>query len=218
VELYARIRRAVRVEGRSQRAVAREFGLYRRGQLRITASGDKDVGAFLHKFLCRRKPDTAGAAGNECNFSLKSGQSFLLCWDVRIDESDEAWRRRTSARSRAPLPGFGILHDPSRIVPRRILVTVPGRPANMKVSSSGHRLYEDGILRIILQDLANLPDCGIDAVVRIKENILTPDLGDNVISADQLRVALNQQDQYFHGDSFQLQRPAGTTQFKAGPV
>jgi len=30
VELYARVRRAVRVEGRSQRAVAREFGLARK--------------------------------------------------------------------------------------------------------------------------------------------------------------------------------------------
>jgi ribosomal protein S14 len=30
VELYARVRRAVRVEGKSQRAVAREFGLARK--------------------------------------------------------------------------------------------------------------------------------------------------------------------------------------------
>jgi DNA-binding transcriptional regulator LsrR (DeoR family) len=29
VEIYGRVRRAVRVEGRSQRAVAREFGLSR---------------------------------------------------------------------------------------------------------------------------------------------------------------------------------------------
>ena len=29
VEIYGRVRRAIRVEGRSQRAVAREFGLLR---------------------------------------------------------------------------------------------------------------------------------------------------------------------------------------------
>lgn len=38
MEIYGRVRRAVRVEGRSQRAVAREFGLSRE-----TASGKQDI-------------------------------------------------------------------------------------------------------------------------------------------------------------------------------
>src|SRR5207237_7639605 len=45
--------------------------LYRRSQLRITASRDEDVRTFVHKLLGRRKTDPAIAASNECNLSFK---------------------------------------------------------------------------------------------------------------------------------------------------
>jgi hypothetical protein len=93
-----------------------------------------------------------------------------------------------------------------------------GHRCNESVSSAGHRLYEDWILRIVFQDLANLSDCGIDAVVGVKEDVLAPDPGENIVSTDQLPLSLDQQEQDLHGDSFQLQSPAGATEFKADPV
>jgi hypothetical protein len=45
--------------------------LYRRSQLRISASRYEDVRAFVHKLLRCRKANAATATRNESNFSFK---------------------------------------------------------------------------------------------------------------------------------------------------
>ena len=52
--------------------------LDRRLQLRLTTSGDKDVGALIYKSLRRGKADAAVATGDERNLSLELTKAFLV--------------------------------------------------------------------------------------------------------------------------------------------
>src|ERR1700684_2534814 len=62
----------------------------RRGQLRICASGDEDVCAFLDELLRRCKADTATGAGYECNFSCKLAHEFLRMHALHGAEAQSA--------------------------------------------------------------------------------------------------------------------------------
>jgi hypothetical protein len=79
-------------------------------------------------------------------------------------------------------------------------------------------LYKDWVFWIVVQNLTNFADRGIDAVVGIQEDVLTPDPSDDVLSGDQLPPALEQQEQDLHGDSLQLQSATRTAQFIGAPV
>jgi hypothetical protein len=79
-------------------------------------------------------------------------------------------------------------------------------------------LYEDWIFGIILKNLANLSDGPVDTAIGIEEDILAPDLCDDVLSTDELPSALDQQQQNIEGDSLQLERAASQAQFVGDAV
>src|ERR1039458_6607647 len=72
------------------------------------------------------------------------------------------------------------------------------------VSFARYGLYEGGILRIVFESVANLPDRTVDAAVRIEEDIFPPDPLDYVFSGDELPPALDEEEQNVQGDSLQL--------------
>ena len=58
---------------------------YRGIHLLLPASGDKNIRAFVHKLLRRREANTGAATTNECNFSFKLTDIFLLsCQPPRL--------------------------------------------------------------------------------------------------------------------------------------
>jgi len=72
------------------------------------------------------------------------------------------------------------------------------------ISSPGDGLYETRSLGIVLQDLSDLPDRAIDAVIGVKENPFAPNPLDNLFPADELPPALQQQQENFSWDALQL--------------
>jgi len=64
---------------------------------------------------------------------------------------------------------------------------------------------------VVFQGLSDFPDCGVDCVIGIEEDVLALELFDNLFPGYQLAAPLDQQEQYFHGDSLQLQRAAGAS-------
>ena len=79
------------------------------------------------------------------------------------------------------------------------------------VSPPGDGLHEPGLFSIVLQYLANLADGGIDAVVGVEEDILAPDPLDDLVPGHQLTSLLDQEEQQFHGNPFELESPASPT-------
>src|SRR5262249_61083487 len=75
------------------------------------------------------------------------------------------------------------------------------------ISLAGDRLHEAGLLRVVLERLADLADGGIDAVVRVEEDIPSPDPLDDPVPADELSLLFDEETQDLHGDALQLERP-----------
>src|SRR6266581_7318690 len=73
-------------------------------------------------------------------------------------------------------------------------------------------LDEAGLLRIVPQDLPDLANRAVDAVVAIEVDALSPNPLDDLLPADQLSPLLRQEQQHLHGDSLQLERVAGAAQ------
>ena len=61
------------------------------------------------------------------------------------------------------------------------------------------------MFRIILQHSSDLSDCASDAVVGIEEDAFAPDLRDDHVAGDDLVPVVEQQNQDFQRDPFQLQ-------------
>jgi hypothetical protein len=72
VEIYARVRRAVLVEGVSRRAAAREFGLARKTVSKMLAHGQTDLRAAAGRAcLCWRLPAPLAAQKTDDHNGLK---------------------------------------------------------------------------------------------------------------------------------------------------
>jgi hypothetical protein len=69
-----------------------------------------------------------------------------------------------------------------------------------------------GCFGIVLQDLPNLADCSVDAVVSIEEGAYSPDPLNNLLPADDLPSLLNQHRQNFRGNARQLKHTARAAQ------
>ena len=93
-----------------------------------------------------------------------------------------------------------------------------GYLAYKSVTSPGDGLDKARLFGIVLEDLADFPDRSIDCVIGIKEDVLAPKLFNDLFPRYQLAPPLHQQEQDFHGDSFQLQRAAGTSQLVRAKV
>ena len=83
MELYARVRRAVRVEGRSQRAVAREFGLARktvRKMLEYSEPPGMETKAMMHReySYCAPGMQEAVRATTDADFYVENSESVEL--------------------------------------------------------------------------------------------------------------------------------------------
>lgn len=75
---------------------------------------------------------------------------------------------------------------------------------NESIPSSGYGLDKPRGFRVVLQYLANFADCTPDAVIRIQENVIAPNPGYDFVATDNLSAALQQQNQNFQWDTFQL--------------
>ena len=74
------------------------------------------------------------------------------------------------------------------------------------IAAAGDRLNKAGLFRVIPQRLPYFADSAVYAVVCIKKDVFPPDPLYHLLARDQLPFALNQADQDFSRDTFQLQR------------
>ena len=76
------------------------------------------------------------------------------------------------------------------------------------IPSAGNGLNETGLLGIVLEDLADLADGAVDAVVHVEEGALAPDPLGDLLPADQLARPLGQEQENLQRDPLELERPA----------
>jgi hypothetical protein len=88
----------------------------------------------------------------------------------------------------------------------------------MKISPAGDGLYEARLFGVILQDLADLTDRAVDAVVGIEEDVLTPYPLYDVFPADDLSFLLDEDGENFRGNALQLKDATGTAQCRGGEI
>jgi hypothetical protein len=81
-----------------------------------------------------------------------------------------------------------------------------GYLAYESVASPGYGLDKSRLFGIVLKDLGDFPNSSIDGVIGIEEDVLAPQLFDDLFPRHQLASPLHQQEQNFRGDSFHLQR------------
>src|SRR5580658_5162393 len=86
------------------------------------------------------------------------------------------------------------------------------------VTFARNRLYESRPLYVFSQRLPNLANGSIDAMLGIVENILAPQALDNLLPAHHLPIFFKQQDEQFHGNSFDFQQKAVAAQFKTRTI
>src|SRR5580700_8724596 len=72
---------------------------------------------------------------------------------------------------------------------------------NETVSLSGDGLDESRLLPVVFQCVANLPDGRVDAVVGIEEDVLAPELLDDLFAGHKQAPALDQKQEQFHRDA-----------------
>ena len=70
------------------------------------------------------------------------------------------------------------------------------------ISPSSDGLYKTRLFRIVFQNVSDLANRTVDAVVRIEEYVLCPDPLDDLVPGDELSFLLQQQDQKFHRNTF----------------
>jgi hypothetical protein len=79
-------------------------------------------------------------------------------------------------------------------------------------------LHEPRVLRFVLEHLTNLPDRRVDTGVRIDEDVTSPDPFLDLFPRDKLTALFDQQHQQLHGDAFELERTAGTTELASAEI
>jgi ribosomal protein S14 len=165
VEIYGRVRRAVRVEGRSQRAVAREFGLSREtvrkmlqyavppGYQRQQPIKRPKLGPWLGVIDAilnddKQRPQAILAALEEL---VREGDIALILPRIVVDEF---------ARNKAR-----IIEESSRSLPRR---TARADQPKTKTASAGRKKKPTGlpIGSCIQLDIARKPFNDLNAVLR----------------------------------------------------
>jgi hypothetical protein len=71
------------------------------------------------------------------------------------------------------------------------------------VSLPDHSFQEAWLLRVVAESHANFPNCDVDAVIDVEENILTPKAVRDLLAQYQFPASLDQQNEQFHGQFFQ---------------
>jgi hypothetical protein len=79
-------------------------------------------------------------------------------------------------------------------------------------------LHKTGLLRVVLENVTDLPDGGVDAVIGVEEHTRAPDSLDDLATGDDLPTLLDQQQQKFRGNPLQLQPPARASQLISAGV
>ena len=76
-------------------------------------------------------------------------------------------------------------------------------------------LHEAGVLRVIAEDLTDLADGGVDAVLGVHKDFAVPQALDYFGSGDEMAIPGCQQNEQLHRFSFQLEAAAPTGELKA---
>jgi hypothetical protein len=97
-------------------------------------------------------------------------------------------------------------------------MTILNDISNEPVTQPGDRLHEARLLGVVPERLADFPNSSVDAVVRIEENVLTPDSLDDLIAGNKLLVVVKQEQEDLQRNAFELQRTPSTAQLKRSQV
>src|ERR1700722_7713240 len=76
---------------------------------------------------------------------------------------------------------------------------------NKTVSVPGNSSYEARVFGIVSEDLPDLPDSAVNAVVGVEKSSFPPDAFDDLVPCNQLAIPLNQKDEDFRGDPLEFQ-------------
>src|SRR4029077_13245914 len=99
--------------------------------------------------------------------------------------------------------------------PRPRLAVRPGNGCQESIPFAADRLDELRFPWVVVQDLPDLPDGTVNAVVGVDINPVAPDPRYDLLPRDQLSTPLDQQQQDLQWGRLKLQRPASTPQFVA---
>ena len=126
-------------------------------------------------------------------------------------------RRRGARSTRAPASHAcraiaSAAAGPARAVPpgrlgRRGIRRIEDR-RHEAIPSAGDGLNETGLLGIVLEDLPDLADGAVDAVVHVQVGALAPDPLGDLLPGDQLARPLGQEQEDLQRDPLELERPA----------
>jgi hypothetical protein len=86
------------------------------------------------------------------------------------------------------------------------------------ISLAADGLNEAGGIGIVFQGLADLADGGVDAVVGVEEDILTPDALDNLFPTDDLATFFDQKQEHRGRDAFEFEDTTAAGQLIAAGV
>jgi hypothetical protein len=71
------------------------------------------------------------------------------------------------------------------------------------IAFARYRVDKAGVVRVILQRLADFADGGVDAVFGVDEDILAPETVDDFLAGDAATLPLQKTDQQLHGDALE---------------
>src|SRR5277367_2168633 len=86
------------------------------------------------------------------------------------------------------------------------------------VSLAGDGLDKARLLSIIPEHLPDPADGGIDAVVGVEENTLSPDPFDDLFPCNELSPVFNQEKEQLHGHRLELDGNPGRAQFVGSQI
>jgi hypothetical protein len=92
------------------------------------------------------------------------------------------------------------------VFPNRGIAILANYLGDKAISLSNHGFYKTGRIRVIAQNSADFSNGGVNAVVDIEKDILTPKLVGDLLARYQLAAPLGQQDKQLHGELFQAQQ------------
>ena len=86
------------------------------------------------------------------------------------------------------------------------------------ISFPNHGFYETRLVRVIPQHHADLADSDVDAVIGIKENVLTPKVLSDLVARYEFPVPLDQKNEQLHREFFQAKRASTPVELVAAPI
>lgn len=101
---------------------------------------------------------------------------------------------------------------------RWMIQSAPPHGRNEAVAFAGNRQQEPGRVRVIAQCLTRLAHRDINDSVCVDEDVVAPELSDDLVAGDQLTLSRDQQQQELKQESFHADRAALASQLEGRRV